>query len=318
MFNHSNQNFLHQEKMVISCITSFKINFQPQSNPTVALILDIQRTIAMSQQAVSKVAMDLGLAESMHSTENRPLADLLAERTAASSPPSSPIYAKKDMKIPPDLIAQPQQVELRPQNEAKSQPEAKNQQESKAKKRLSKLPSAFAANFHRPKKKNKNKIKSSVSEEIDDDSDHFVILAHPNTSPPPVPTTEHQPNFTNQPPSVPAPEPPVRDLQPDLSNQPPRVPAPEPPARDLQLDLIYEPPNVPALEPPRDPSIPQPIFQSLAHQQADLSKSSPHLPTQQRPTTPQRPHYARRSKFLTFCLLRSWVEGNKIVVLEPV
>lgn len=304
--------------MVISCITSFKINFQPQSNPTVALILDIQRTIAMSQQAVSKVAMDLGLAESMHSTENRPLADLLAERTAASSPPSSPIYAKKDMKIPPDLIAQPQQVELRPQNEAKSQPEAKNQQESKAKKRLSKLPSAFAANFHRPKKKNKNKIKSSVSEEIDDDSDHFVILAHPNTSPPPVPTTEHQPTFTNQPPSVPAPEPPVRDLQPDLSNQPPRVPAPEPPARDLQLDLIYEPPNVPALEPPRDPSIPQPIFQSLAHQQADLSKSSPHLPTQQRPTTPQRPHYARRSKFLTFCLLRSWVEGNKIVVLEPV
>ena len=242
--------------------------------------------------------MDLGLGESMHSAESRPLADLLAERTSASSPPSSPIYAKKDIKIPPDLIAQPQQqVELRSQNEAKNQPEAKNQQESKAKKRLSKLPSAFAANFHRPKKKNKHKIKSSVSEEIYDDSDNFVVLAHPNKSPPPVPAAEHQSNLSNQPPNIPAPEPPACDLQPDLSSQPPSVPAPEPPARDLQLDLIYQPPNVLSPGPPQDSSNPQPIPPHWIHQQVDLSKSSPHLPTQQRPTTPQRPHYARRSKF---------------------
>ena len=66
--------------------------------------------------------------------------------------------------------------------------ESRNNHESKVKKRLSKLPAALAANFHRPKLKAiKDKGKQSIGEE--DETDNFVIIqpisnAEPITRPP--------------------------------------------------------------------------------------------------------------------------------------
>ena len=70
--------------------------------------------------------------------------------------------------------------------------ESRNNQESKMKKRLSKLPAALAANFHRPKLKAlKDKGKQSIGEE--DGTDNFVVIqpisnATPISRPPALPT----------------------------------------------------------------------------------------------------------------------------------
>ena len=134
-----------------------------------------------SAKAVSRLAADLGLSEKISS----PNSFLPSPRANKSPSPAPAVHPRAVPKaIPEDGKANFDEKPSDPKNPA----ELRSNQESKVKNRLSKLPAALAANFHKPRLKAiRGRGKKSI--EGDDETDNFVIIQPignpaPNTRPP--------------------------------------------------------------------------------------------------------------------------------------
>ena len=115
---------------------------------------------------MSALAADLGLSKKFSSPGmSAPLAKI-----KSTSSPDLPAKPRVESKVNQEGVKA--NVEEK-SSDLKSPVESRNSPESKVRKRLSKLPGALAANFHRPKLK---MIKERGKQSVGDDDDNFVII----------------------------------------------------------------------------------------------------------------------------------------------
>ena len=137
---------------------------------------------AESQKAIKELATALGLSGNLPPSQNYKT----VKKVSKSSPPLSPPRPRGETSPEEPKVSSEDRT-----GDPKATAEPRNNQESKAKKRLSKLPSALAANFHMPRLK-RNKFKGKQSPSEDDEIDNFVIIpsannAAPHCQPPALP-----------------------------------------------------------------------------------------------------------------------------------
>jgi len=129
-----------------------------------------------STKAVSALATALGLSEKI-SSPNSFLIPPKADKSPSPTPAAHLRATKKAIPEEGKAIFDEKPVALR------NPVESRSNQESKVKNRLSKLPAALAANFHKPRLKAiKGKGKKSI--ESDDEVDNFVIIQEMNSAAP--------------------------------------------------------------------------------------------------------------------------------------